>query len=305
MRGGADRSRLPAISFPIPNPSFIRRLIADYGRSVAPAPFRPKPGEWSDQAVTASLLGHATVLINFLGFRILTDPVFFARVGVRFGPITIGPKRYVSCALRPSELPRIDLILLSHAHMDHMDLRSLRSLPRSIPVITAKHTADVFRFLRFRNVAELGWNESRELRTDAGALVVSAFKLRHWGARMRRDEHRTYNAYVLERNGVRLCFAGDTARTPAHELGSRGPIDLMILPISAYNPWITSHCTPEEAIEMADEARAKYLLPIHHETFQLSWEPLDEPAQRFRDALASAPERIALTQIGKTFELMR
>ena len=85
--------------------------------------------------------------------------------------------------------------------------------------------------------------------------------------------------------------------------GSRGPIDLMMVPIGAYHPWIANHCTPEEAVEMADEAHARFVMPIHHETFKLSWEPLDEPISRFRAELAHAPERIALTEIGQTFVL--
>jgi L-ascorbate metabolism protein UlaG (beta-lactamase superfamily) len=106
---------------------------------------------------------------------------------------------------------------------------------------------------------------------------------------------------VLERAGRRLCFFGDSARIDAHHLGSRGPIDLMMVPISAYHPWITNHCTPEEAVEMADEAGARYLMPIHHETFKLSWEPLEEPIQRFRAALAQQPWRLALSGIGETW----
>ncbi|RYD85204.1 MAG: MBL fold metallo-hydrolase, partial [Verrucomicrobiaceae bacterium] len=234
---------------------------------------------------------------------ILTDPVFFARVGIRLGPLTLGPKRYIECALPPRELPPIDLVLLSHGHMDHLDLRSLRKVRRDCTVIAAKHTADIFKWLRFRNVHELGWNEEREVQSDRGGLHVAAFQLRHWGARMQWDTHRTYNAYVLERNGRRLCFTGDTARTPAHALGSRGPIDLIMAPIGAYHPWIAHHCTPEEAIEMANEANARFVMPIHHETFKLSWEPLDEPISRFCAKLADEPERIALTQVGQTFIL--
>jgi L-ascorbate metabolism protein UlaG (beta-lactamase superfamily) len=248
-------------------------------------------------------LGHATVLINFFGVTILTDPVFFSRVGLGYGPFVLGPKRYVACALPPRDLPRIDLVLLSHGHMDHMDLRSLRRVVQAGAIITARNSAEVFERIRFGTVDELAWAETREMETPAGPLKVSAFKLRHWGARMRWDTHRTYNAYVVERNGVRICFAGDTARTPAHELSSCGRIDLMIAPIGAYNPWITSHCTPEEAIAMADEAGARFVLPVHHQTFRLSWEPLEEPAERFRQALIEQPDRAALTQIGETFVL--
>jgi len=283
--------------------SFLRTVFGDYRRRIAPAPHRPEPHSWSPDRVTAAWLGHATVLINFYGLNILTDPVFFARVGLRFGPLTLGPKRYIAAALHPRELPRIDLVLLSHGHMDHLDLRSLRRVPRDCTVITARHTADIFRSLRFQNVHELGWDEEREVLSEQGGLHVTAFQLRHWGARMQWDTHRTYNAYVLERGGRRLCFTGDTARTAAHALGSRGAIDLMMVPIGAYHPWIAHHCTPEEAVEMADEAGARFVMPVHHETFKLSWEPLEEPITRFRAALSGAPERIALTRIGETFVL--
>jgi L-ascorbate metabolism protein UlaG (beta-lactamase superfamily) len=281
----------------------LRYIGSDARRAILPAPHRPEPAAWRDDRVTAAWLGHATVLINFHGLTVLTDPVFFSRVGLGFGPFIIGPKRYIHCALKPRQIPRIDLLLLSHAHMDHMDLRSLRRINRDCTVITARHTADVIRRLRFREVHELGWKKVREVETARGSITVAAHKLRHWGARMRWDPHRTYNAYVLERAGRRLCFTGDTARTDASKLGSRGPIDLMMVPISAYHPWIAHHCTPEEAVEMADEASARYVLPIHHETFKLSWEPLDEPAQRFRAALSHAPHRIALTEVGETFVL--
>src|ERR1700742_1781302 len=103
-------------------------MLGDCFRAAAPAPHQPTPQAWSDDQVTVSWLGHATVLVNFFGLNILTDPVFFDRCGIRVPPLTIGPKRYDACALRPEELPRIDLILLSHAHFDHFDLRSLRTL---------------------------------------------------------------------------------------------------------------------------------------------------------------------------------
>jgi L-ascorbate metabolism protein UlaG (beta-lactamase superfamily) len=253
--------------------------------------------------VTAAWLGHATVLINFFGLNILTDPVFFDRCGIRIPPLTIGPKRYVACALSPEKLPRIDLILLSHAHFDHFDLRSLRKLSRDAVVVTAKYTADILRGIPFREVIELDWNESREIVTPRGSVEVTAFQPRHWGARMQHDDFRQYNGYVFERGGKRLGTLGDTARTPAHHFGSRGPIDLLFVPIGAYQPWIRAHCTPEEAVEMADEAGAKYLLPMHHQTFKLSFEPMDEPIQRFVAALRGTPDRIAVQEIGETFVL--
>ena len=278
-------------------------MARDLWRPVRAAPHRPRPETWRAEDVTAAWLGHATVLVNFLGVTILTDPALFTRCGIGFGPFLLGPKRYVACALRPEELPPIDIVLLSHAHMDHLDLRSLRHLSPEAVVVTASATADIFRRIPFREVVELDWNQTREIHTARGSVTVAAFRLRHWGARMQRDDHRHYNAYVLERGEKRLCHMGDTARTDARSLGSRGPIDLLFAPIGAYYPWVNSHSSPEQTVAMADEARARTILPIHHQTFKLSWEPMQEPIARFRAALQAEPSRIALTEIGETFIL--
>jgi L-ascorbate metabolism protein UlaG (beta-lactamase superfamily) len=82
-----------------------------------------------------------------------------------------------------------------------------------------------------------------------------------------------------------------------------GPIDLAIMPIGAYNPWIHSHCTPEQAVHMANEAGAHFVMPVHHQTFHLSVEGFREPIERFQAALHKTPERIALREIGETFVL--
>ncbi len=281
----------------------LRQICGDFRRAVRPAPHHPQPASWSDEKVTAAWLGHATVLVNFFGVRILADPVLFTRCGIHIGPLTVGPKRHIAAALTPAELPPIDLVLLTHAHMDHLDLRTLRALPRDTVVVAAAQTADIFRRVKFREVIELDWNETREIQTARGGVTISAFQLRHWGARMQYDDFRRYNAYLLERGGRRLCHMGDTARTDARVLSSRGPIDLLCAPIGAYHPWVHAHCSPEEAAAMADEAGARFFMPIHHQTFKLSWEPMDEPIARLRAALAKDPQRLALTEIGQTFTL--
>ena len=120
---------------------------------------------------------------------------------------------------------------------------------------------------------------------------------------MRHDTHRSYNGYLIERRARRICFAGDTAFTDFSHAGRRGPVDLIAVPIGAYDPWIASHCTPEQAVAMANQAGAKQLLPIHHQTFKLSAEPMSEPIERFTRALATEPERIAATDIGQTFRV--
>jgi L-ascorbate metabolism protein UlaG (beta-lactamase superfamily) len=280
---------------------FVPRATDGVGRPMAAARQKPDPSRWSDDRLTAAWLGHATVLLDVFGVRVLTDPALRARVGVRVGPLTLGPKRYVAPALRVRELPPVEIILLTHAHMDHLDLGTLRRLPRDVTVVTAQSTADLLAPLGFREVVELGWGESATLATRRGPLTVEALRVRHWGARVRHDVHRGFNGYLIERCGHRICLAGDTAATSFAAAGRRGPVDLMIVPIGAYDPWIASHCTPEQAVEMANQARARFVAPIHHQTFRLSREPLDEPIRRFERAIA--PDRIAFREIGETFVL--
>ncbi len=271
---------------------------------ITPASAKPEPSQWSDTRVTLAWIGHSTVLINFFGVTILTDPVLFPRVGIRLPGFTIGPKRLTAPALEFHQLPQIDVILLSHAHFDHLDLRTLRCFGESTRVITARATRDLLKGTRFSHLTELDWGQSKSLSTAAGEIEITAFPVKHWGARTQRDTYRGYNGYLIERSGRRIIFAGDTAMTENFaQLGRHGPIDVAIMSISAYNPWIQSHCTPEQAVEMANAAGACFVVPVHHQTFRLSFEPFREPIERFETALSKTPERIALRKIGQTFVL--
>ena len=107
------------------------------GARSLPAFAKPEPFTWNDARLTAAWIGHATVLINFFGIKILTDPVLFPRVGIRLPGLTIGPKRLTGPALEFHELPRIDIVILSHAHFDHLDLRTLRRFDKDTSVVTA------------------------------------------------------------------------------------------------------------------------------------------------------------------------
>jgi L-ascorbate metabolism protein UlaG (beta-lactamase superfamily) len=283
----------------------FREWTVESWRPIAPAFTKPEPLTWNDAQVTAAWIGHATVLINFFGIKILTDPVLFPRIGIRLPGLTIGPKRLTAPALQFHELPRIHLILLSHAHFDHFDLRTLRCFDQKTSVITARATSDLLRRTRFRDVTELEWGESKTFNLPVSQIAVTAFAVKHWGARKQRDDYRGYNGYLIESRGGesrRILFAGDTALTDTFAK-LRQPVDLAIMGIGAYNPWIHSHCTPEQAIEMANAASSRFIMPVHHQTFRLSFEPLREPIERFQAALRDQPERIALREIGETFVL--
>jgi L-ascorbate metabolism protein UlaG (beta-lactamase superfamily) len=279
------------------SPLFWERYSRQRKRSVAAAPYKPHPELWPDTGLHAAWLGHSTVLLKIDGVAILTDPVFSTRVGLNFGPMTIGLKRLVEPALRVKQILRPDLILLSHAHMDHFDLPSLRALEsKATRVVTAANTNDLLHTKRYGGVDELSWGETARI----GDVSVRAFEVNHWGARMRSDTFRGFNGYLIETPRYRVIFGGDTAITAAFRgLRSSRGIDLAVMPIGAYNPWIRAHCTPEQALQMADDAGAERILPVHHQTFQLSREPVYEPIERLQRALASAPERLVLQEIGQ------
>lgn len=280
---------------------FVRERVGEIGRDIPPAPHKPVPAAWSDNGITLAWLGHATVLINFYGVRILTDPTLFPRIGVDAGIGTIGPLRLVACALRADELPAIDVVLVTHAHFDHLDTRSLGAVRgRPIAVMAAK-TGDLLPRRHYASLHELQWDESVRLSTRRGDLVVRSVEVRHWGARMRTDTYRGYTGYVLEREGRRLLIGGDTAHSPLFQAHRRhGPFEAAVMPIGAYDPWIRNHCTPEQAVTMATAAGARLFVPVHHQSFELSREPFMEPIERAEAALAAERDRLALRAIGET-----
>lgn len=282
-------------------PAFFREIGKDYARESLPAPSRPRPELWRDTGLHAAWFGHSTVLLKINGFTILTDPVFSSRVGLNLGPLTLGIKRLVEVASPLSALPRVDLLLLSHAHMDHFDLPSLRQLEsRKTSVVTAHRTCDLIRPSRFAAVHELKWHES----VQVGPALVRAFEVAHWGARMRSDVYRGFNGYLVECEGFRFVFGGDTAFTDSFSaLRSEKRIDLAVMPIGAYDPWIRVHCNPEQAAMMANRAGAEFILPVHHKTFQLSREPTCEPIERLLAATGNSPDRVCLHEIGQEFHL--
>jgi L-ascorbate metabolism protein UlaG (beta-lactamase superfamily) len=271
---------------------------------------RPDPAGWDDSTITASWIGHATVLINFFGVKFITDPVFSSRIGLNVGGLfTIGPRRLVQPALEIDDLPELDFILLSHAHMDHCDLPSLDRFARTVPLIIAQNTYDVIETLEFEKVYMLDWG----MWAGVAGVRIEALEVKHFGWRYPWEQDRwrgywdgrSYNAYLLTYNGRSIVFGGDTAY---HEkfmaLKQRPePIDLAIMPIGAYDPWIHNHANPEQALAMADHMGAYHVLPIHWRTFIQSEEPTMEPIARLRAAASDRPDRVVLGAIGQTWAL--
>ena len=149
----------------------------DSARFVSPT--RPDPRIWPSGGISLTWIGHSTFLINLEGTIILTDPVFSDKVGVDLLLTTVGPARFVPPALRAQDLPRLDLLLVSHAHMDHYDLPSLKSLPRDVPTIMARDTSEFVDGLGFSRLQELDWGQTAEV----AGVRIEAVPVRHWGRR--------------------------------------------------------------------------------------------------------------------------
>ena len=256
------------------------------------APHKPELSNWEKHDLAAAWIGHATVLLRIGQKTILTDPVFSSRIGVGLGLMTGGPRRFIAPALTLRELPKIDLVLISHAHFDHLDRPSLVRLPKRTPIVTAHHTRDLIDDLGFNHVIELQWGQ----RTRIGPLSVTACEVNHWGARTFYDRHRGFNGYVLEAANGRVLYGGDTAYHDRFR--SLGKVDLAVMGIGAYDPYIAAHATPEQAWKMADHVRADFLMPMHHSTFRLSHEPMHEPMERMLAAAGRDEDRIVARQIG-------
>jgi len=262
---------------------------------------RPVSQEMLRDPITVTWIGHSTFLIRLDGTTILTDPLFGSRIGIRLaGSLTLGPSRLVPPAPRFRDLPPLDLVLVSHAHMDHYDLATLRRLDRDVPILFAKDTTEFIEGFDFTSAQELDWDESVTVK----GVRIEAMRVRHWGKRYPWDRDRGYNAYLLSKGRYAVLFAGDTAYTSSLTARlARRRVDVAMLPIGSYNPWISNHASPDEAWEMFRALDAGHLVPMHWRTFKLSKEPTFEPMERLWEVAGPLRHRIAIESIGQTWTL--
>jgi len=266
-----------------------------YQGAMAPAG-QLHPAAWPDRRLTIADLGHSTLLMDWYGVRVLSDPALFNRVGLSIGSlVTIGPRRHSAPPLAPAQLQNLDVILITHAHMDHLDLPSLSVLPKSAVVIACSGCGELIRPLGFTDVRELRWGQS----TTVKGLSVTAMSAKHWGVRWPpMGRAYGYNSYVIARGGTRMLLACDSAYTPLFDALAADPPDVAAFSIAAYDPWIRYHADPEEVWAMFQQTRARYLVPIHWGTFRLSKEPMDEPMRRLLAAAGPEAARVVIRQIG-------
>jgi L-ascorbate metabolism protein UlaG (beta-lactamase superfamily) len=274
--------------------------------------YKPEPSNWKNSNLTISWIGHSTILINIFGKWILTDPVLFDRIGLYFFGGSIGPSRLTPPALEIHEIPKPDIILLSHAHMDHMDFPTLRAFalnyPDQIDVITAYLTRDVIDELPWKSLNVMDWNDELVLQK----IRFRANEVKHFGWRFpwERDrsrgyfkDGRSYNSYLIEYKNKKVLFGGDMSMHNKLIPLKNENVDVAIMPIGAYNPWIRNHCNPEQALQMASEINAKYFIPIHTKTFNQSREPFNEAIEWMNRSAPNYNMKIGLDEIGQTFIL--
>ena len=271
---------------------------------LAGAPQRPVLVPAAELGVT--FIGHSSFLVQAAGRNLLFDPVFSNWL--------ILLRRQRRPGVRVRDLPPIDLVLLSHAHMDHLDRPSLRRVIRATRRLTGRaptaivprHVGEIVRGLGFADVVELDWWESYEISgTETSGLAITHTPAKHWGTRWFSDGHRGYGGYAIAGGARRLYYSGDTAYFSGfREIGSRLRPELALLPIGAYTPdsYRAVHTSPEDALRAFADLGAARMVPMHYGTFWLAEEPMDEPLPRLLAAAAKLGrrDRIEVIREGET-----
>ena len=264
-------------------------------------PLRGEPGKpvaVGEGELGVMWLGHSSFLLQIAGQNVLVDPVLAKRLVLL--------RRQRRAGVKVEDLPEVDVVLLTHAHMDHMNLPTLRKVVAATKAERSRRVweAAAKRGMRVRLapakgpvavvprgcedlVADLGFSEVRVLDwwefTEIGGLKVTLTPAKHWGARMFSDTHRLFGGYIVAGGGHSVYHSGDTAYFGGFkEIGVRLRPEVALLPIGAYFPdsYRGVHTSPEEALRGFVECGAKLMVPMHFGTFKLGREPMDEPPVR-------------------------
>ncbi|XP_002741607.1 N-acyl-phosphatidylethanolamine-hydrolyzing phospholipase D-like [Saccoglossus kowalevskii] len=241
--------------------------------------------------IRVTWIGHATVLVQFDGVSILTDPIFSKRCGpTQF----MGPKRFRNPPCTIDELPKIDAVLISHTHFDHLDVNSVKKLNsrfgQSLRWFVPMGLLGWMQSVGCHNVVELDWWQGSCLLSDSKVEFVFT-PAQHWCRRSAFDLNKVlWGSWAVIGPHYKFFFSGDTGYCEAfQQIGKRyGPFDLAALSIGAYTPqWFMKcqHVNPEEAVQIHQDLRARKSIGIHWGTFALAYEHYLEPPQNLREAL--------------------
>jgi L-ascorbate metabolism protein UlaG (beta-lactamase superfamily) len=265
-----------------------------------PSLFMPRSGEQfsplypalNEGDIGVTWIGHASFLIQTPAGNLLVDPNWAKWLKVI--------KRIRHPGMPIHDLPAIDLVLVTHAHFDHLDRRSLRLVAEDQPIVVPFEVGNLVHDLGFRSVHELNyWQQFQH-----GPAKITLTPCHHWGARILHDSHRGFGGYIIEIGGRTIYHCGDTAFFDGFkEIGERFKIDLALLPIGAYDPpsGREVHMNPEEAVKAFIDLGAQQMVPMHYGSFRLSYEPPDEPLDRLHVAARQhgVADRIAVMTEGQ------
>jgi len=260
----------------------LRKRAGNFTRLIRHSAVTPRTGETRKPVLTRNgelaltFIGHSSFFLQTGGKTILLDPNFAQWLFVL--------KRLRHPGLRIEDLPPIDLVLVTHAHFDHLHRPSLRAIARHTerlrgraPSIILPHdVTDLVEDLGFSEIIELNRWETSEFDGVKITLVPS----QHWGARIIKDAHRAYGGYVVRSGHDSLYHAGDTAYFKGfREIGQRLHPQIALLPIGAYSPpaFRANHTSPEDAVHAFVDLGSHWMVPMHYGSFRLSHEPIDEP----------------------------
>lgn len=243
-------------------------------------------------------VGHATLIVDSHACKFITDPLLTNR------PARIGPKRRVKLVLEEGALEDLDFATISHGHFDHLDKRSLCMLPQpDIPIICHTELQGIVRRSCNRKAVPLKWWES----TNVGDIKITAVPVLHFSARPPFQWTLDYQGYVVE-SDVTVFHAGDCGMSEHFkEIAKKFKIDVALLPIGAYDPpsFRKHHLAPEDALDVFELLGAKYMIPMHWGTFNLSREPFDEPPKRLLEHARKRglEGKVKILQPGESVEL--
>ena len=241
--------------------------------------FGPKPREKTDDDVIVTMINHATVLIQSGGLNIITDPIY----SLRASPFSfLGPKRVRKPGIKFEDLPKIDAILISHDHYDHLDLPTIKKLSQRdqskvfVGLGVGQHLTSI------ANVQEFDWWQSTSLSEQ---MKITFVPVQHFSGRGLFDRFSTlWGGYVIETANKKIYFGGDSGYADHYKQTHEkfGAMDLAFLPIGAYAPRSFmgyAHMDPEQAIQAHLDLHSKQSIGIHYGTFQLTAEPINEPQE--------------------------
>jgi len=302
----ADGLRDPAT----PRPTLAEFLCGGNRRvPIGPLPSTSPREVWQrkpQSGMRATWLGHSTVLIEIDGLRVITDPVW----GPRASPSRVaGPKRFQPVPVRLSELPPIDLVLVSHDHYDHLDYPTIRELAKGeAPFVTSLGVGAHLEGwgVAHERITELDWWESHRVvaRDGKAELTVTAAPSQHFSGRGLRDRNATlWSSLVLRSRRHAVFFSGDTGLTSEYEtIRERlGPFDLVMLEVGAFHPsWGHIHLGPANALKAHELLGGGAFLPVHWGTFSLAMHAWDEPAETLLSL--GADTQLMMPRLGEAVE---